>query len=274
MFELLLDPLFHLPFVTGLVLAPLAAVAGVYLRLRNEWLAALAYAQVAAAGGVLAVVIHAPVMAGALVAAGLVAIAKGLLERAGNDHFAVFILIGWGVALVAAAFTAHGDMVSKSLMDGQLYFTGQGHLVSALLLLVVGAAIFPWLSKRLLMSCFFPDHFSANGIPAWRHHVLFDLLVVAAVALATTSFGVMAAFALVFVPPWIAWALSRGWRWVLLLAAAIATVAYVIAFVLAIALDQPFGPMLVLTCGVLSLLRLAGRLRRPVQPSVDRSVGA
>jgi len=255
MLELLFDPLFHLPFVTGLLLAPMAAVVGVYLRLRDEWLAALAYAQVAAAGGVIAVVVHAPVMLGALLAAGLVAIAKGVLARPGNDHFVLFIVLGWAVALVAAAFSAHGEMVGKSLMDGQLYFTGSVHLAAAGALMVTGSVALIWLSRKLLMARFFPDYFSANGIPAWRHQVLFDLLVVATVAITTTAFGVMAAFALLFVPAWIAWGVARGWAAVLWLAAGIAVVTYMVAFVVAMAVDQPFGPVMVLTLGAAALLR-------------------
>ncbi|MBK1672728.1 ABC transporter [Ectothiorhodospira shaposhnikovii] len=255
MLELLLDPLFHLPFVTGLLLAPVAAMVGVYLRLRDEWLAALAYAQLAGAGGVVAVALHAPVMLGAVVAAGGLAVIKGLLTRPGNDHYVIFILVGWGVALVASAFSAHGDMVGKSLMDGQLYFTGRPHLMAAVALIVAGVLCLPWLSGCLLMSRFYPDHFSANGLSARPHQITFDLLVVATVAITTTSFGVMAAFALLFVPAWIAWRLARGWVWVLWLAAGIAVAAYLLSFVLAVVLDQPFGPVLVLVLAAMSLLR-------------------
>lgn len=268
MLELLFDPMFRLPFLTGLLLAPMAAVVGVYLRLREEWLAALAYAQVAAAGGVIAVVVHAPVMLGALLAAGLVAIAKGVLARPGNDHFVMFVLLGWAVALVAAAFSAHGEMVGKSLMDGQLYFTGSAHLLAAGVLLVAGSVSLVWVTRKLLMDRFFPDHFSANGIPAWRHQVLFDLLVVATVAITTTAFGVMAAFALFFVPAWIAWGLARGWAAVLWLAAGIALVTYMMAFVVAMAVDQPFGPVMVLTLGAAALLRpVVGGLAHRFTPS-------
>ncbi|ANB02837.1 metal ABC transporter permease [Ectothiorhodospira sp. BSL-9] len=271
MLDLLFDPLFRLPFVTGLLLAPVAAIAGVYLRLREEWLAALAYAQVAAAGAVVAVVFHAPVMLGALAAAGLVATVKGLLANPGNHHFVVFILLGWGVALVAGSFSAHGEMVGQSLMDGQLYFTGKAHLLGALALLVLGMLCMSWLSQRLLMDRFFPDYFSANGIPAWRHRVAFDWLVVAIVAVATTTFGVMAAFALLFIPAWVAWGLAQGWRNVLIIAAALAVAAYVVAFVVAVAVDQPFGPVLVLTLCATALLRFARRGFKLASPSVASS---
>ena len=46
--------LFLLPFLTGLGLALVLPVLGCFLRLRDEWLAALAYAHVAAAGALLA----------------------------------------------------------------------------------------------------------------------------------------------------------------------------------------------------------------------------
>ena len=42
--------LFLLPFLTGLCLALILPALGCFLRLRDEWLAALAYAHVAAAG--------------------------------------------------------------------------------------------------------------------------------------------------------------------------------------------------------------------------------
>ena len=56
-FDLLFDPLFRVPFFTGLLLAGLLPLIGMYLRLRGEWLAALAFAQMASAGALVAMVI-------------------------------------------------------------------------------------------------------------------------------------------------------------------------------------------------------------------------
>ena len=56
-FELLFDPLFRVPFATGLLLAAILPLIGMYLRLRNEWLAALAFAQMASAGALVAMVL-------------------------------------------------------------------------------------------------------------------------------------------------------------------------------------------------------------------------
>ena len=256
MFELLFDPMFRVPFVTGLLLAPLAAIVGVYLRLRGEWLAALAYAQIAAVGGLLAVMVHGPVMLGAVLGAGAVAVGKGLLRRAGNDHFAVLMVVGWGLAVELASLSAHGEMLGHSLIDGQLYFVGHTQLVFTISVLLIGVLSFRWLSRRLLLARFFPDTFSGNNQADWPHHLVFDVLAVTTVAVATTTFGVMAAFALTLVPAWIAWGLARGWKMTLIVAASLALGIYVMAFVAAILLDQPFGPVLAILLGIASGLRL------------------
>jgi zinc/manganese transport system permease protein len=252
---LVFDPLFHLPFLNGLLLVPLAALLGAYLRLREEWLASLAFAQVAAAGGVLSIVLHAPVLLASVLTAAVAGIGKGLLQRAGNDIYAILLLLGWSVALLMAANSPHGEMLGKALMDGQLYFTGWSHFIAAVALLVALAALLPWLSPKLLLARLFPDHFSANRLPGGRYHMLFDLLVVTILAVTTTAVGVMATFAVVFVPSWIAFRLATSWRGTVVLSAALALVAYLVAFVAAIIFDQPFGPVLV------AILVLLGPLR-------------
>ncbi len=63
------DPMFAMPFFTGLVFAVLLPLFGAYLRLRDEWLAALAFAQTAAAGALLAMLGGVPLLLGGLAAA-------------------------------------------------------------------------------------------------------------------------------------------------------------------------------------------------------------
>lgn len=253
--SLIFDPLFHLPFMNGLLLVPLAALLGAYLRLREEWLASLAYAQVAAAGGILSVVFHIPMLLAAVLTAIVAGVAKGLLQKAGNDNYAVLILLGWSVALLIAANSPHGEMLGKALMDGQLYFTGWSHFGAASTVAGVLLMLLPWLSPRLLLARMFPDYFTANDLPGWRYHLLFDLLVVTALAVATTAVGVMAAFALVFIPAWVAFRLAPSWRTTLWISGALALGSYLVAFVAAIVLDQPFGPVLVAVLVLLAPLR-------------------
>ncbi len=251
MLELLFDPMFRMPFFAGLLLAPLAAVLGTLLRLRSEWLAALAYAQLAAAGGIIAALLHLPLMVGALVIAVLLATYKGLLSQIGNDNFALLILLGWTMAMAAAGYSAHGDMVGRALLDGQLYFVSLSHLLAAIVLVLIGIPLLFWLMPRLLRVHFFPDYYVANKT-GFRHHTLvFDLFVVATIAVTATALGVMSTFALVFIPSWVAWRLASGWRQVIIISAVLALISYVLAYVLAIALDQAFGPVLT---GILVLI--------------------
>ena len=60
------DPLFRVPLANGLLLALVLPLLGAYVRLRNEWLAALGLAQVTAAGGVMAILVGIHPLAGAL----------------------------------------------------------------------------------------------------------------------------------------------------------------------------------------------------------------
>lgn len=254
-FALVFDPLFRVPFANGLLLALVLPLLGCYVRLRNEWLAALGLAQVTAAGGVTAILLGIHPLAGALGAAVIAAGVKGRTERSGNDVYAVLLFFGWSAALVGAANSVRGEELSHALLEGQLYFTTWANLGGALALVAIAAAAGPWLSKRLLLEHFFPEHQASNGQAPWRLHLGFDLLVALSVALATESIGVMATFCLVFFPPWVAFRIASSWKRALVHAAGISVTAYLVAFVLAILFDQPFGPVLVGVLVATGLLR-------------------
>lgn len=255
----LFDTMFLLPFVNGLLLAILLPLLGAWIRLREEWLAALGLAQVAAAGVVVGALFMEPVGLVALGAAALAAAAKAFLGRSGNDAYAVMILLGWSVSLIGAAFTAHGDELARALVQGQLYFTGVGHFRGIVVLAVVLAVLLPWLSPRLLLGRFFPDHFRANGKPNPHHDLVFDVLVAVTLALSATAIGVMAAFALVFIPPWVAFRFAHGWRRTLVWSVGLGVLAYLLSFVAAVRVDQPFGPVLVAVLLLMAPVRAVGR---------------
>ncbi len=248
MLEILFDPLFRLPLFTGLLLALLLPLIGVYLRLREEWLAALGLAQLAGAGALSGAALGLPLLAGSALGAVLGAGVKNLRKGLGNDAYAVMILLGWSLALLISANSPHGDELAHAVTDGQLYFTGTSHLWTAIGLFLLTLGLLPWLSPRLLRARFFPDYYRANGLPEWRYHLSFDLLAASALALATASIGLMAAFALVFIPAWVAFVFAQSWRWTLVWALAFGLLAYLSAFSLALWWDQPFGPVLVACC--------------------------
>ncbi len=242
-FELLFDPLFRVPFATGLLLAGLLPSIGMYLRLRNEWLAALAFAQMASAGALLAMVSGWPMVAGGVLAALLAALVKGLTARAGASAYALMMLLAWGGGVLLVANHPLAEQAGHALFDGQLYFTGEGHLLAAAAACAVILPLLARLSRALLLGRFFPEFYRARGRDERPRLMLFDLLAGLAVALATVSLGVMAAFALVFVPPLLAFRFGRGWRAGVVLATLAGMAGYCLAFVVALGLDQPFGPV-------------------------------
>lgn len=258
--DLLFDGLFLVPFVNGLLLAVLLSLVGPYSRMRGEWLASLGVAQAAAAGLLLGASIEGAATPAALMAAAAAAIGKTVLgQRSGNDAYALMLLVGWSLALLLAANTARGEDLSRALLEGQLYFTGRSDLIGIILLLAIVLGTLVWLSRRLLVGCLFPDRLVDNRRPAVRYDFIFDILVAVSLALAATVVGVMAAFALVFMPAWVAFRVAQSWRATLIWSATLGTAAYCGSFVIAILLDQPYGPVLVAALLVIGIGRTFAR---------------
>ncbi|MDR1463133.1 MAG: metal ABC transporter permease [Azoarcus sp.] len=258
--------LFWRPCLTGALLALLLSLLGLYLRLRREYWAALAYGQLGAAGALGALALGLPHITGGLAFSLAVAGMKHWLEKClpAEGLFPLFFIFGWSLGLLLTANLPGVERLGAALFEGQLYFAGIEMLCGAALALALGA-FFLWRTGRfLLLARLFPAHFHAQGLPAWPVRAGFDLLAAASLALAVMSLGVMGAFALVFIPPWLAFAFAPGWRAALAVAPVLALFAYALAFVLALIYDQPFGPTLALVLGALALsgavaLRFAGR---------------
>lgn len=252
--------LFLMPFFTGLGFALLLPLFGCYLRLRDEWLAAFAYAHVAAAGALAAMALEIPLAAGGVALAVVAALAKRLLAARlslnGNTAYALLLLLGWAGAVLLTANLPMAERLGHALFDGQLYFADQNQLAAAVAAMVLALPLLAFLSRRLLLAQIYPAFFTARKLPAWPVHLGFDLLAVGVLAVATMSLGVMGAFALVFVPPWVAFARSATWSRGLFLAALLGIASYALAFYLALRFDQPFGPMLALVLIAIGILSI------------------
>lgn len=239
-----MDTLFLIPFLAGLPLAILLPLLGNLLRLRDEWLAALGLAHLAGATALAGLAVSLPAVSGAP----LGALAGGLIKHfsgaRGNSAFAMMILAGWAGTLLIAANSALGEAMAHALVDGQLYFAGTGELATAAVVAALGLAALPWLTPRLIRARLFPQHETANRLPAWRWQLGFDLLVALAIAIGAATLGLMAAFALIFLPAWLSARIAPGWRAGNLLAAAAGLAGYLAAFAIALRFDQPFGPVL------------------------------
>lgn len=245
----MIDSLFLLPAANGLCLAILLPLLGCYLRLRKEWLAAIAYPHVAAAGTLGALALGAPLIPGGLTAAGFAALLKHWLGQRWqqNTLYALLLLTGWAASILLTSNLPMAERLGHALFDGQLYFTNGEHLVALLLALVGGAWLLHRLSQRLLLAQLMPQLLSARRASQWPLHLGFDLLCAGVLALATLTLGVMASFSLIFVPAWTAFQRASRWRSALLTAILLGTASYAFAFVLALQFDQAFGPILALT---------------------------
>jgi zinc/manganese transport system permease protein len=243
--NLALDPLFRLPLATGLLLAVALPLVGAGLRLRRQWLASLGVAQMAAAGGVAGALLHAPVLLLAVLGAAVAGLVRTLARPARNEHYVVMLLAGWAAVLLLSLRGHDAGATADQLLNGQLYFTGMPQLIAAALLVAGLLLSGGWLTPRLLVARLFPDHYSANRRPVWPHELAFEVLLIAAVVLGIGTMGLMATFGMLFVPPWVAFRLMRGWYAALLGSVVIGLLALITGFAAALAFDLPFGPALV-----------------------------
>ncbi|MBK7815899.1 MAG: metal ABC transporter permease [Rhodocyclaceae bacterium] len=239
------DSLLTVPFFAGLTLAVLLPLVGNLLRLRDEWLATLGLAHLAAAGALLGMAAHLPAFVGALAGALAGAGAKQASGGRSNSAYGLMILAGWALTLLIAANTTLGDALAHALIDGQLYFAGWREFAIDIAVVLAALPALRWLTPRLVAARLFPERERANGLPAWCWHLGFDLLAATAIAAGLVTFGLMASFALIFIPPWLAFRRSTDWRRAQWLAIGIGATGFATAFWLALVLDQPFGPVLV-----------------------------
>ncbi|MCB1960562.1 MAG: metal ABC transporter permease [Rhodocyclaceae bacterium] len=255
--DLLVDPLFRLPFVTGLGLAIGLPLLGLYLRMRGEWLAVLGVAQLAALGALAASVFAVPGLIGAVLAGAGAVIAKRMGRGGGMGAYVLMLLIGWSLAVLLLANLPALEHVGQGLFDGQLYFAGSDHAIATFTVLVIGGALLQRQGRRLLLARVHPVLAQASTPILWAHWG-FDLLVGVGVGVGILSLGVMAAFALTWLPAWAVFDRAQGWRQAQWRVVLIGGVGYVIAFVAALVADQPFGPVCVV--GVLAAGWLARRM--------------
>ena len=97
--DLLLDPLFHIPFLVGLLVSVVLPLTGTLLRLREEWLAALGLAHLAGASGLIGLAAGLPAVLGAPLGAIVGALIKTFGSFRGNTVYALMILAGWAITL-------------------------------------------------------------------------------------------------------------------------------------------------------------------------------
>jgi zinc transport system permease protein len=98
-----------------------------------------------------------------VLAALLAALVKGLLARAGASAYALMMLLAWGGGVLLVANHPLAEQAGHALFDGQLYFTGEAHLLVTALAAVVVLPALAWLSRPLLLARFFRSSTGRGG---------------------------------------------------------------------------------------------------------------
>ncbi len=258
-----IDPLFRVPFATGLLIAGAVSLLGPMVRLRGEWLGALSYTQAAAAGAVIGTIAGLPPMAAAAATGAFAAILKAILHQHGNDYHGLVIVVGWTIMILAMANSVHASFIGQALIDGQLYFADLWRFGGALIVAVGLMILNLTLARKMLTYSVFAETARANNAPVRRHVLTFDVAVAIALGVAASTMGIMAAFALALLPAWITFAVAASWRQAVWLSVGLSLAAYMAAFYVALVLDQPFGPVFVAT--LVLLLPIRWLARRSVQ---------
>ena len=248
------------PFVAGFLITLVLALAGSGLFLRGSVWQALALGQWAAAGGVLASVLHWPVLPVALaLGAGVMA----LLQRVRDAERLPLALFLGGLAAVTllAANFSQASIAAAAWAEGQLYFAGPGELIAVVVAGVASAVLWPWLRRVWLHAQLAPDVSAAPAPPAIARWLEIAWLV-AVIVLGSMVLGMPAALATLLLPAWGAAFLARGLTGALLWTQSLATAGFLVAWSLSLPLDQPFAPVLVVVLLLLALLARAGAALR------------
>ncbi|MFO7955111.1 MAG: ABC transporter [Thioalkalivibrio sp.] len=239
------------PFITGLLATGVLALAGPGLFLRGSVWQALALGQWAAVGGVLASILHGPVMPVALL---LGATVMALLQRTTDGErlpLAAFLAGLATVTLLAANFS-QASLAAAAWAEGQLYFAGPLELSAVAALAVASILLGPGLYRVWRHAQLAPDIPASPAPGHWQRLAETGWLVVA-IVLGSVVLGLPGALAGLLLPAWGAAYLAHDMRGLFLWAQTLALVGFLIAWSLSLPLDQPFAPVLVLTHTALAL---------------------
>ncbi|PTQ91194.1 metal ABC transporter permease [Agitococcus lubricus] len=261
--HLLFDPLFRVPLLVGLCASLVLPLLGALLHAREEWLAALGVSHITAACQLAGVALGIPLLASGSLGAIVAVIGKYVTAQQGNLGYVLLMFVGWAILYLVAANSSLGESLAHALSDGQIFLVGQEHLWAMLAVAVPFLGLLPWWSQRLLRARFFVGYEQANQLPAWRWHLSFDLIGALLLAFSTAALGLMASFALVVLPAWIAFSWVNRWQHALWLSLLLGVISYLLAFIIALSYDQAFAPIQVATLLVVAAIAKVLRLCIP-----------
>lgn len=241
-------------FLPGLLIGSALALAlsalGILLRVRNEAVTSLTYAQVAVVGSMISASLALPPLAGAWGLALCVAILHYKPSRITTEHQLQLLLLAWSASLLLADNHPTAKLLSTASIEGQLlllrHSDGPTLLgLTALGGLLLGASSQPWLTLELLPWLARTTTNKRQTGATTIALIARQAGVVSLLAAGAMTFGVFGTLALVLIPASTVWMRAGNLVVALAIAASVGLTAHLLAFSIALAADQGYAAMLV-----------------------------
>lgn len=240
----MLDSFWFWPFWSGLGSAVLLGLAGASLFLRSASLQGLVVSQSAAAGGILASALVLPVLPGAMLLAGLVYWHVQYAKRLKPERILLFFLLCGASVNALLANMTHLHAAAERWLSGDIYYISRDDALWLLLLIAATFALYPRLHRVWLQSQLAPDIVGPR-LSVWQR-MPEAIWLLSVLVLSSYLLGTPAAVFMLLLPPWLAAYWSKCFRSFLILSVLICSLIYLLAWHVALWLDQPFAPLLIL----------------------------
>lgn len=259
-----LFPLFKESLIASLLAGNAIALLGLFILMRRISFSGLAVSQLAALGGVLAVLVgltHSFWLALLVVLAGLLLMSQTPAKKSLPQEawVACLYVLGAGMAVVLLSKAPHGESHTLNTFFGNVLTLGNLEIIeSAFLLIATLVFLFLWLFRYIWIS-FDPTSAEVAGIKLKFYNVVFFGLFSVAMTLGIHIFGVLLAFTYLILPATLGLLATRGLKSLLVTIPLFTTILTLLGFHLSFQWDIPTGPFLSCLFGGMVLLLGAGR---------------
>ncbi|WP_028304753.1 hypothetical protein [Oceanospirillum maris] len=249
----MLDSFWIWPFISGASIAFLLGLAGATLFLRSAIWQGLVVGQSAAAGGVLASVMALPLVPVALLFSALVSLLTRRKAKLQQERLLLAFLLCGALMTLLIVNIPQASVAASRWLEGDVYFITRQDSLWLLIPIMMLAVGYSTLQRVWQHSQIMPDRGCAPRLSRWRFlfEAFWQLLLI---VLGCLFLGLPAALFLILLPAWIAAFVANGFKPFLLLSSLISLVLFVISWAVALDLDQPFSPILILLGSSFALL--------------------
>lgn len=253
------------PLVAGLVILSIHAYLGLHVIARGVIFVDLAFAQVAALGttvGLLVGVEHGTPLS-LVFALGFTLLGAVIFSFSRMEHsivpqeaiIGITYVVASAAVILLAGLTAEGAEHIRETLTGTLIWVGWPEIVR-MAVVYAGLGVFYYVFRRPLLAVSF-EHKTLEKRRTWDF--LFYLSFGVAISLSVSVAGVLLVFSVLVIPAVIAFLFTARFVPALLLAWVTGTVALLLGLVVSFTLDIATGPLLVVAYGVILVVAFVVR---------------